>query len=96
MKGEREKETNKETDRSKKKAKERNKKRPNKLNRNELALACRANMCALTIRLYSLQAMFKRTFRAKGSPGKSGCCPRRFCRGGVLLSEFETSPLQVI
>ena len=27
---------------------------------------------------------------------KSGCGPRRFSRGGVLLSEFETSPLQVI
>ena len=27
---------------------------------------------------------------------KSGCAPRRFSRGGVLLSEFETSPLQVI
>ena len=27
---------------------------------------------------------------------KSGRCPRRFCRGGVLLTEFETSPLQVI
>ena len=29
-------------------------------------------------------------------PVKSGWCPRRFCRGGVLLTEFETSPLQVI
>ena len=27
---------------------------------------------------------------------KSGCGPRRFCPGGVLLTEFETSPLQVI
>ena len=27
---------------------------------------------------------------------KSGWCPRRFCPGGVLLTEFETSPLQVI
>ena len=27
---------------------------------------------------------------------KSGRCPPRFCRGGVLLTEFETSPLQVI
>ena len=29
-------------------------------------------------------------------PLKSGRCPRRSSRGGVLLSEFETSPLQVI
>ena len=28
-------------------------------------------------------------------PLKSGCGPRRFSRGGVLLSEFETSSLQV-
>ena len=27
---------------------------------------------------------------------KSGCGPRRFSPGGVLLTEFETSPLQVI
>ena len=27
---------------------------------------------------------------------KSGCGPRRFSRGGVLLSELEASPLQVI